>query len=186
MPAPYLGRLASMRSPSAPPPGVPDRPSLWVRLRVRWQRRELDAALAGGANPVTTEELALRADQLSEPATRARIAAGIENLFRLATDGPGPGATTAMVVASFDPHRVAANRARLAALAERLRGPEPHDVRGLAMASVLLEDGDGPLYARTTVDELEPAVSRTMAALGPASEMNAAQPITAGAVGSSA
>ena len=139
-------------------------------MRVRRKRRELDEALARGANPVRAEELALRAEQLSEPATRARLAAWYENLFRLAAEGPGPGATTAMVVAPFDARRVATNQPVLAALAERLRGPGPHDVRGLAMASNLLEDSNGPLYARTRVDELEPAVLRTIAALEPASK----------------
>ena len=76
------------------PPGAPrrdrrDRPSLWVRVGVHWKRRDLDAALADGANPAKSAELALRAQQLAEPATRAAIAAGIENLFRLATEGPG-------------------------------------------------------------------------------------------------
>ena len=74
-----------------------------------------------------------------------------------------------MVVAPFDAHRVAANQPVLAALAERLRGPGPHDVRGLA-ASNLLEDAKGALYARTRVDELEPAARRAIAALEPASQ----------------
>lgn len=171
MPAPYVGLFAPMKPPGAPWRDGQEQPSIWVRLRVRWKRRELDEALARGANPVTTEELALRAEQLSEPATRARLAAWYENLFRLAAGGSGPGATTAMVVAPFDAHRVATNQPVLAALAETLRGPGPHDVRGLAMASNLLEDAKGPLYARTRVDELEPAVRRAIAALEPANQM---------------
>jgi hypothetical protein len=39
------------------------------------------------------------------------------------------------------------------------------------MASILLDDTDGPLYARTVVDELEPAVRATIWALDPASQM---------------
>ena len=171
MPAPYLGLFAPMKPPGDPWADGQDRPSIWVRLRVRWKRRELDDALAHGANPVTSEELALRAKQLSEPATRVRLAALYENLFRLAAGGPGPGATAAMIVAPFDAHRVATNRPVLAALAERLRSPGPHDVRGLAMASNLLEDANGPLYARSRIDELEPAVRRAIAALEPASQM---------------
>ena len=171
MSTPYVGLFAPMKPPGVPRPDSEDQPSIWVRLRVRWKRRELDEALARGANPVTTEELALRAEQLLEPATRARLAAWYENLFRLAADGPGPGATTAMVVAPFDAHRVATNQPVLAALAERLRSPGPLDVRGLAMASNLLEDSNGPLYARTRVDELEQAVRRTIAALEPARQM---------------
>jgi hypothetical protein len=39
------------------------------------------------------------------------------------------------------------------------------------MASILLDDTDGPLYARTVVDKLEPAVRATIWALDPASQM---------------
>jgi hypothetical protein len=158
------------------PPGAPrgdrrDRPSLWIRLRVHRKRRDLDAALANGANPAKSAELVLRAQQLAEPATRAAIAAGIENLFRLATEGPGPRATTAMSRGAFDRNRVAANRPGLAALVRRLRGEGPHTVCGLAMASILLDDSESPLYARTVVDELEPAVRAAIWALDPASQM---------------
>jgi hypothetical protein len=171
MPAPYFGLFAPMKPPGVPRQEARDRPSIWVRLRVRWKRRELDAALADGVNPAKSEELALRAKQLREPATRARIAAGIENLFRLATEGPGPRATTAMVVSTFDRHRVAANQPGLAALAQRLRSPGPHTVRGLAMAATLVDDAESPLYTHNKVDDLEPAVRATIWALDPASQM---------------
>ena len=171
MPAPFVGPFAPIRPPGAPRRDDRDRPSIWVRLRVRWKRRELERALAEGTNPASSEELALRAEQLAEPATRARIAAGIENLYRLATEGPGPRATTAMSRGTFDRNRVAANRPGLAALSRRLRSQGPHTVRGLAMASTLLEDPESPLYARTVVDELEPAVRATIWALDPASQM---------------
>jgi hypothetical protein len=171
LPAPLVGPFAPIKPPGAPREDGQNRPSIWVRLRVRWKRRDLDAALADGANPATSAELALRAEQLAEPAMRARIAAGIENLFRLATEGPGPRATTAMVVSTFDRRRLAANRPGLAALSARLRGEGPHTVRGLAMASILLDDDESPLYAPTTVDELEPAVRATIWALDPASQM---------------
>ena len=66
MPAPYVGLFAPMKPPGAPWRDGQEQPSIWVRLRVRWKRRELDETLARGANPVTTEELALRAEQLQE------------------------------------------------------------------------------------------------------------------------
>jgi hypothetical protein len=167
MPAPYLGLFAPMKPPDALRPDHKPKPSWFTRLRVRWKRLELDAALASGANPVKSEELALRAQQLAEPATRARIAARIENVFRLATTGPGPGATTAMSISGFDGYRVAANQPALAALAGKLRARGPHAVRGLAMASVLIEDASSPLYARSGVDRLEPAVREAISALDP-------------------
>jgi hypothetical protein len=167
MPAPYFGLFAPMKAPGALRPDHEPGPSLWTRLRVRWKRLELDSALADGANPVRSEELALRAQQLADPTTRNRIATGIENVFRLATTGPGPGATTAMSIAAFDGYRVAANQPGLASLAGKLRAKGPHGIRGLAMASVLVEDAGSPLYTRSGVDTLEPAVRATVLALDP-------------------
>jgi hypothetical protein len=156
-----------MKPPDALRPDHKRKPSWLTRLRVRWKRLELDSELAGGANPGKSEELALRAQQLAEPAMRARIAAEIENVFRLATEGPGPRATTAMVTAGFIGYRVAANRPLLAALAGKLRDKGPHAVRGLAMASVLIGDAGSPLYDRSGVDRLEPAVHAAISALDP-------------------
>jgi hypothetical protein len=157
--------FAPMKAPAALRPDHEPRPSWLTRFRVRWRRLDLDAELAGGADPEQTEELALRAQQLQEPETRQRLAIGIENVFRLATIGPGPGATTALSVAAFDRNRVAANEPGLAYLAEKLRAQGPHGVRGLAMASVLYEDAASPLYAKTDVDKLKPAVRAAIAAL---------------------
>ena len=174
MPAPLFAPMKPVgapiqKTPADAPGGDRNRPSIAVRLRTRWKKRGLDAALADGADPAASEGLALRAEQLADPATRGDIAAGIENLYRLATEGPGPRATTATTRAGFDRGRVAANRSGLAALAARLRDQGPHAIRGLAMASILLDDAESPLYARTATDELAPAVRMTIAALDPAS-----------------
>jgi hypothetical protein len=158
MPTAYIGPMAPMKAPDALRPDHKRGPSLMVRLRVRIKRLELDSELAKGANPERSEERALRAKQLQDRTTRERLAAGIENLFRLATMGPGPDATVSIVRAPFDGYRVAANRSGLAELAEKLRRPEPPDVRAVAMASVLLEDDRSPLYSRNATDELKPAI----------------------------
>jgi hypothetical protein len=140
-------------------------PSLWLRIRVALKRLELDSALAEGADPRTTEALALRAEQLADSSSRTRVATGIENLFRMATIGPGPEATTSLVRAPFDRYRVAANRPELEELAGRVRQARPQNVRGLAMASVLLEDPRSPLYAHTPSDQLKPAIQAASSAL---------------------
>jgi hypothetical protein len=140
-------------------------PSLWLRIRVGLKRLELDSALAEGADPRTTDALALRAEQLADSSSRTRVATGIENLFRMATIGPGPGATTSLVRAPFDRYRVAANRPELEELAGKVRQGRPQNVRGLAMASVLLEDPRSPLYAHTPSDHLKPAIQAASSAL---------------------
>lgn len=158
MPAAYIGPMAPMKAPDALRPDHQRGPSLIVRLRVRMKRLELDSAIADGANPERSDQLALRAQQLRDRSTRERLATGIENLFRLATMGPGPEATVSIVRAPFDGYRVTANRSGLTELAEKLRHSEPPNVRGVAMASVLLEDGRSPLYNRNATDELKPAI----------------------------
>jgi hypothetical protein len=167
VPAPYFGLFAPLKPPDSLRQDRESGPSLWLRLRVRRKRRELDAALADGANPETSDELALRSQQLQEPATRLQLARQIENIYRLATDGPGSQASTAMSAGAFNGFRVAANRPVLEALAARLRSKGPLNLRGLALCSVLVEDTSSPLYARTEVDELEPAVRRATSALVP-------------------
>jgi hypothetical protein len=165
MPAGYIGPMAPMQAPASLRPESKRGPSLWLRMRVALKRLELDSALADGADPRTTEALTLRAEQLADSSARTRIAAGIENLFRLAETGPGPGATTSLVRAPFDPHRITANRDALEELAEKVRQARPHNVRGLAVASVLLENPRSPLYTHTPSDQLKPAIQAASSAL---------------------
>jgi hypothetical protein len=132
---------------------------------VRFKRLDLDSALAEGANPETTEGLALRAQQLRDPKERQRLATAIENLFRLATMGPGVNATTSLVRAPFNRYHVAANRPGLEQLALKLRGDGRHGVRGLAMASILIEDAGSPLYTPNVNDQLKQAIREASSAL---------------------
>jgi hypothetical protein len=60
---------------------------LALRLRARRRRHALTAALAAGADPGGSEELALVAGQLTRPRTRRHLAEGIERVLRAAT-GP--------------------------------------------------------------------------------------------------
>jgi hypothetical protein len=165
MPPGYIGPMAPMQAPASLRPESRRGPSLWLRMRVAMKRLELDSAIADGADPRTTEALALRAEQLADSSTRTRLATGIENLFRMATMGPGPEATASLVRAPFDRYRVAANRPELEELAGKLRRAGSHNVRGLAMASVLVEDPRSPLYAHTPSDQLKPAIQAASSAI---------------------
>ena len=165
MPSGYIGPMAPMWAPASLRPESKRGPSLWLRIRVALKRLELDSAIANGADPRTTDALALRARQLTDSSTRTRLATGIENLFRLATMGPGSEATTSLVRAPFDRYRVAANRPELEELAGKLRRAGSHNVRGLAMASVLVEDPRSPLYAQTPGDQLKPAIQAASSAI---------------------
>jgi len=145
-----------------PPTRAPEGPSLMLRARVWMRELELDAALAGGAEPAQSEELELRAKQLADRKTRNRLARAITHLIRIA-DGYRAPITTPNP--PFRPKQVQANRSLLVELAERLRGPRSVALRGMALTSLLLNDGRGPLTTESDPTTLERAVRATLAAL---------------------
>lgn len=134
-----------------------------LRVRVGLRRLRLDRALASGAAPAESPELTLRSEQLQRPRTCERLARALERLIATAFGDPrrhlGPAGVP------FRHQRVRPNTGRIAALAEELRGPGPHAVQGLAMASNLLEDGRGALYANDTPGDLARALDATSSRL---------------------
>lgn len=145
-----------------PPSRAPEGPGLMLRARVWMRQLELDAALAGGAEPAHSEELELRARQLADHKTRNKLAAAITRLVRIA-DGHRTPMTTPNP--PFRPNQVQANRSLLMELAERLRGPRSVALQGMALTSLLLNDGGGPLTTATDPTTLERAVRTALAAL---------------------
>jgi hypothetical protein len=143
-----------------PPTRAPDGPGLMLRARVWIRQLELDAALAGGADPAQSEELELRAKQLADRKTRDKLATAITHLIRIAD---GHRAAIAAPNPPFRPKQ--ANRALLVELAERLRGPRSVALRGMALTSLLLNDGRGPMTTESDPATLERAVRATLAAL---------------------
>lgn len=143
--------------PTTPPRG----PALALRARVWLRQLELDAALAGGADPMRSEELALRASQLRESKRRATQARAIERLIAL-TARSGRAATP---FAPFKRRQVQANRSLLVDLAERIGDRRPAAVRGLAMTALLLQDGRGPLITSNDPRALRRAICAARSAL---------------------
>lgn len=120
--------------------------SLTLRLRVRRRRRRLDRALALGASPGSSPELAWRAQQLALPRNRAGLAHELTNLNDAAEEPPDlwrahgidpPLRASAVLLA----------RAELVFLAERLASDRPASIQGLALAAVLVEDPGSPIYS---------------------------------------
>jgi hypothetical protein len=143
-----------------------------LRLRVRLNRLHLDDRLAQGADPASSPELRLRAAQLLDD--RAELAAAVERSIHDARR-PAPAFSA----------RAPVRRAELldcvddlVALAERLRQAGPMDVRGVAMARVLLTDGGSPLYRSSDVS-LRYAVRSARLALDPVGEIVADVPVAA-------
>lgn len=135
----------------------------WLRARVFLSRLRLDRALARGADPTASPELALRAEQLQRPRGRERIAKGIDQIVEIAFDERREHVGPAML--PFRRQRVKPNLELFEELASALRRAGPHSVQGLAMASTLLEDGRGPLYASDPAENLGEVLDATISEL---------------------
>jgi hypothetical protein len=120
--------------------------------------------LADGAEPGASKALALRAEQLVDPKHRTRVAGSIERLLALTERGGVPQLSFSR--APFQPDRVEESRPQLMELAERLEAAESPPIKGVAMATLLVEDGTGALYAHQRADPLRPAVQAVLAAVG--------------------
>jgi hypothetical protein len=168
MPATYAGPAAPLRHSAKGEPAKV-RPSLALRLRVRWNAPQLDAALAEGADPGASKALGLRAQQLADPGHRTKIARSIDHL--LALSERAAVAQPSITHVPLRPDRVEGSRPQLMELADRLEAVDSPPLKGLAMANLLVEDGTGALYARGGLyapepsDPLRPAVEAVLAAL---------------------
>ena len=135
-------------------------PSLAARIRTRLSRAVLDEELAYGANAAGSVELAIRAEQLSSRAERARIADSL-----LKTLGREP------MTLLQRPQRAVVRHAAddILALALRLRDDRPAGIVGLAAAARLAGDRRGPLY-RDDAGDLDGEIRSTLSALDPIAE----------------
>jgi hypothetical protein len=139
----------------------------WVqRLECRVLADRLDRTLAAGIAPETDVLLALRAQRLAGSASRLELARCLERILDAAAESPrglGPHASLAVL------GRVNEFRPDLEALVDHLMAPVPLSARGVALVSLLLRDGTGPLYryesrtnlgvlARQVIDALDPSL----------------------------
>jgi hypothetical protein len=111
-----------------------------LRMKTRWSRRRLDEQLAQGADPTTSAELSLRAEQLAAHETRERFASALASVLDEAIE---PMTFTLRL----RPHRAEIRAAAddLLALGARLREERPTEVQGLALTALLLTRGASPL-----------------------------------------
>jgi hypothetical protein len=128
--------------------------TLGLRLRVWCTSGALTTALAAGACPVASRELALRARQLTDRRHRALLAASIEDLVEQA-HGARPifGAQVRV-----DPAKIVLTQVPLLELSERLRLRERVAARGMAQVHLLLTDPQKPLYGRGGAVDLAAAI----------------------------
>ncbi len=167
------------------PVARPARP--WDQLMARVRASRLDRELAGGASPDATVALALRAQTLVRAQTRRDVARGAQRVLATAMQAPAaggppaPGAGRPRVPAAGRARVPAAGRAQVPICRDRVRDSAgefgdlirrllaggPVAARGVALASVLLSDGSGPLYHRATADDVRARVREALNALGP-------------------
>jgi hypothetical protein len=161
-PAPTGADLGTWRDPS---PGYGDRlgaqldrPALALRARVFASRRSLDEALADGASPVWSPQLALRARQLVSRGSRQRLATSLERLVKEAKGSVSPPVPVPR-------QEILEAQTSLFSIAARLRDERPVYARGVALLSRLRSDRRGPAYNPHAGGSLRHAVEAIAAAL---------------------
>ncbi len=132
-----------------------------LRLTTRWRARDLDDQLIAGADPMQSDELSLRVGQLGSSKSRRRLACALRGVVALA-ERAYPIATAAPRISRA---AVRANRELLLELAERLSAGEPVGVRGLAIASRLIDDRKSPLYSERADRSLPVSAFEALVAL---------------------
>ena len=133
-----------------------------LRLTTRWRARDLDDQLVAGADPMQSDELSLRVGQLGSSRSRRRFACALRGVVALAERDAYPIATAAPRISRT---AVRANRELLLELAERLSTGEPLGVRGLAIASKLIDDRKSPLYSERADRSLPVSAFEALVAL---------------------
>jgi hypothetical protein len=129
-----------------------------LTLRVLARTRSLDRRLGAGATADATPELALRARQLLD--SRPVIAGCLQRALEIDRERTARHRRADRPTAAL-----AAERTELLVVVERLRSTEPVSVRGLALAQLLVEDNNGPLFCAGCVPSLRQVVAEIAAAL---------------------
>jgi hypothetical protein len=141
------------------------RPGLRARWQNFWRADGLDRALAAGADPLTSDGLLLRANQLAE--SRARLAFA-DAAMRIVDEALAGGPPTLPGPQLLDRRSAATHSSLLMDLVERLRDNAPHGLRGLARTHLLLCRGDSPLYMSRSRRQLKDELVGILADLEPA------------------
>jgi len=130
------------------------------RIRVRVRSSRLDRELARGASPESGAGLALHAVRLARPRARRGLATAMQRVMSLA-ESTSPSGRPGVVRRDTVRHA----RGELQGVVDRLLGAEPVDVRGVAKVRMLLADGSGPLYSRSTTRDLRAELDEAIAAM---------------------
>ncbi|HEY2054140.1 MAG TPA: hypothetical protein VGH14_09425 [Solirubrobacterales bacterium] len=132
-----------------------------VRILARLQAPWLDLALASGADPSESPQLERRAAHLLSHLNRVQVVGSLRQCRRSA----GAPTNLADPRVPVDGEEVRIAERRLVELEELLIGTTPVYCRGVAMASQIVSEGTGPLYAPRRRGDLRDRVAEVLAAL---------------------
>jgi hypothetical protein len=138
---------------------------LRVRLHATLHRGELTRALAEGADPTTSDELALRAEQLTSARSRRSLARALRRTLDEAHRPPLARSRVVIIRRGA----VLGAEAAIRSMIDRLGSAEPLRAQGMAMAERILTNADGsPLYNPAGPGALEREISVAAEAMSPA------------------
>jgi hypothetical protein len=132
-----------------------------VRVLARLQAPWLDLALASGSDPSGSPQLERRAAHLLSHINRTRVVGALRQSRRSA----GPPMDPRDPRVPVDLEEVTLAERQLVELEELLISPGPVYCRGVVMASQIVSDGSGPLYAPERKGELRERVAGVIYAL---------------------
>jgi hypothetical protein len=146
----------------------PHRVTVRDRVLARVHADRWDRALARGASPESSAPLALHAQTLASARCRRELAASLTRILDDAQGGHLPD-WNALGPRNHHVHVLAARR-EIEVLVGLLLASAPVGARGVALARLLLTDGGGPLYRRTTAGALAHEISHAVLALDPTAD----------------
>jgi hypothetical protein len=134
---------------------------VWLRLVTWWRSSALDQGLAAGLDPLTSDELSLRAGQLQSVKSSRRLACGLRGAVNLSGRPFDPLALPPPLIRRSE---VQANKDLLLELAARVTAT-PVSTEGLARTCVLIADGSSPMYGGSAGPPLRVAALEALVAL---------------------
>ena len=136
--------------------------SLGTQLRATVHREKLTRALAEGADPKASAELALRARQLTSERNRRMLERSLRGVI---AEAHGRRMTHARAI--IDRRAALDAEAAIMEMIERLGGPSPVQPQGMALLTRILTNADGssPLYNASEPGTLRRMVRSATAAL---------------------
>lgn len=140
--------------------------TLWRWGLASSRARQLDELISREDRASTPELCEVRARQLVRGRRRVAIAAQIETCVEMAAiEAGGSRRHTSVWLVDLPAAEVRAAATELLDLATALRSAEPAEPRGVAMAMLLVRDGESPLYVADGPGEIAKAANAARMAL---------------------